>query len=67
MNEKELIEKLAELEHLAKELEHLAKELEDILELINKGQNHLASKKILGRLVRWKNNWKPYKKFKENI
>ena len=64
-----LREWVSEQEHIQWEYwsKTLAKELEDILELINKGQNHLASKKILGRLVRWKNNWKPYKKLKEDI
>ena len=64
-----LREWLSEKEHIQWKYwsKSLSEELEELLDLINKGQNHLASKKILGRLVRWKKNWKPYQKLPDHI
>ena len=69
LNYHKLREWLSEQEHIQWEYwsKALAKELHTIRALINSGENAKASHIILGRIVRWKQNWKPYKNLKEEI
>ena len=68
MNEKELIEKLAELEHIQWEewSKYIAKELKEILGNLVYGNISLANKKLNSLINRWSKNWKPYSDLSED-
>ena len=69
MNEKELIEKLAELEHIQWEewSKYIAEELKEILGNLVYGNISLANKKLNSLINRWSKNWKPYSDLSEEI
>lgn len=69
MNYHKLREWLSEQEHIQWVYwsKTLAKELHTIQALINRDENDKASHIILNRLLRWKINWKPYKKLKSDV
>ena len=68
-DENQLLEKLAELEHIQWEhwSKHITNELHDIKVLCYAGNTTEAIQKLNSMLQRWEKNWKPYKKLKEDI